>query len=399
MSRNAPPRLFPVSHASGLALNAQLVFDHKPIRQQQKLKTLTKYVQTYPSGWKKRLELAKILYGMGQWEQAIDELSHVIERQPQSIDACLLLGHLWQLTGKEKDAVSLYEQTLPWVQNDVTKYHITGLIAQCHGDLQTALDAFEQAALKEPDNWAHWLLLGKAQLDLEMPSAAQCSFDVILSLNPNEITALLYSADALIQLGQVEPAQQRLELAYEQAPDDFRVLLRLASRRCQQQLVSGKDGETTLRMIRTALRLAPQSAEAHHVLACYHILRTEKPEGKTVMQRFIEHNPNHPYGWYFCAQVLFRLGEVQEAADAIMRCYEFGRCDREIYRTLCEILPAAGRLAILRPILKEMLAAFPLSWSLWNTAGRALIEQFDEHNLGLAYLAKANELAPAPEVA
>ena len=114
MSRNAPPRLFPVSHASGLALNAQLVFDHKPIRQQQKLKTLTKYVQTYPSGWKKRLELAKILYGMGQWEQAIDELSQVIERQPQAIEACLLLGHLWQITGKEEEVISLYEQTLAW---------------------------------------------------------------------------------------------------------------------------------------------------------------------------------------------------------------------------------------------------------------------------------------------
>ena len=394
MSRTASPCLVPVSYANGTTLNAQLVLDQKPIRQQQKLKTLTKYVQTYPSGWKKRFELAKLLYGMGQWEQAMDELSQVIERQPQAIEARLLLGHLWQLAGKEEDADSLYEQTLTWVQDDAAHYHITGLIAQCHHCLETALNAFERAALKDPSNRAHWLLLGQLQLALEMPSAAQRSFEVILFLRPDDVTALLYSHDSLLQLGQLETAQQRLELAHELAPEDFRVLLRLASRRCQQQLVSVTDGETTRRLIRTALRSAPQSAEAHHLLTCYHVFRGEKPEGKTVKQRFIEHNPNNPYGWYFCAQVLFRLGEVQEAADAIMRCYEFGRCDREIYRTLCEILPAAGRLETLRPILKEMLTAFPLSWRLWNTVGRTLVEQLDEHELGLAHLAKATELAP-----
>ena len=394
MSRNTSPCLVPVSYANGTTLNAQLVLDQKPIQQQQKLKTLTKYVQTYPSGWKKRFELAKLLYGMGQWEQAMDELSQVIERQPQAIEARLLLGHLWQLAGKEEDAVSLYEQTLTWVQDDAAHYHITGLIAQCHHCLETALNAFERAALKDPSNRAHWLLLGRLQLALEMPSAAQRSFEVILFLRPDDVTALLYSHDSLLQLGQLETAQQRLELAHELAPEDFRVLLRLASRRCQQQLVSGTDGETTRRLIRTALRSAPQSAEAHHLLTCYHVFRGEKIQGKIIMQRFVEHHPNHPHGWYFYAQVLFHLGEVQKAADAIMRCYGWGRCDREIYRTLCEILPAAGRLETLRPILKEMLTAFPLSWRLWNTVGRTLVEQLDEHELGLAHLAKATELAP-----
>ena len=399
MSRNTATCLVQVSQPNDITLNAQLVLEQKPARQQQKLKTLTKYVQTYPSGWKKRFELGKLLYQMGRWQQAMDELSQVVERQPQAIDARLLLAHLLYLTGKKKEAISCYEQTLTWVQDDATRYHITGLIAQVQAHLQIALDSFERAALKEPDNCAHWLLLGQTQLDLEQPLAARRSFDVILFLKPNDVTALIYGYDALLQLEQVETAQQRLEQAYEQAPNDFRVLLRLANRRCQQRLVSGEDGETTLKFIRTVLQLVPQSAEAHYILAYYHVFRDETLQGKTVMQRFIEHHPNHPYGWYFYAQVLFRLGEMQKAADAIMRCYELGRCDREIYRALCKILPAADRLETLRPILSEMLTVFPMSWNLWATAGRTLIEKFDEHTLGLAYLAKANELAPDPVVA
>lgn len=394
MSRNTFPYLVPVSFGKGTALNAQLVLDQKPTRQQQKLKTLTKYVQTYPSGWKKRFERAKLLYQMGQWQQAMDELAHVVERQPQAIEARLLLGHLWHLTRKDEEAISLYEQTLTWVRDDATRYHITGLIAQCQGRLQAALNSFERAALKDPGNCAHWLLLGQTQLSLENPLAAQRSFDVILSLKPDDVTALIYGYDALLQLDQLETAEQRLKRAYKKAPDDFRVLLRLASRRCQQRLVSDQDGKTTLKFIRTLLRLVPQSAEAHHILACYHVFRGERIQGEAVMQRFIEQHPNYPHGWYFYSRVLFHLGQVQQAADAIARCYEKGGDDREIYRTLCEILPAADRLETLRPILPEMLAAFPLSWSLWTTAGQVLVEQFNDPELGITYSAKATELAP-----
>ncbi|MDB9529660.1 tetratricopeptide repeat protein [Oscillatoria sp. CS-180] len=393
MSRNPSPCLVPVSHANGMDLNAQLVLDQKPIRQQQKLRTLTKYIQSYPSGWKKRFELAKLLYQIGQWQQAIDELSYVVRRQPQVIEARLLLGHLWHLTGKEKNAICLYEQTLAWVQDDATRYHITGLIAQCQRRWQTALDSFESAVLKHPDNSVHWLLLGQIQLRLEKPLAAQRSFDRVLSLKPNDVTALIYSYDALLQLHQVKTAEQRLQQAYKNAPSDFRVLLRLASRRCQQHLVLDDERAATLELIRTVLRLAPQSAEAHHLLACCHVFQGERIAGEAVMQRFVEQYPNHPYGWYFYARLLFQLGQVQKAADTIMHCYQKQECDREIYRACCEILPAAGRLKLLQPMLLEMVAAFPMSWSLWVTVGRVWVEKFNNYELGIAHSTRATELA------
>ena len=58
MSRNTTFRVVSLTQSSGVELNAYLVGDSKPTRQEQKLKTLSEYVQQYPSGWKKRLELA-----------------------------------------------------------------------------------------------------------------------------------------------------------------------------------------------------------------------------------------------------------------------------------------------------------------------------------------------------
>lgn len=61
-------------------MNVHLVLKEKPTRLEQKFITLSKYVQNYPEGWKKRLELANLLYEMGNWQEAVAEYRQVIER-------------------------------------------------------------------------------------------------------------------------------------------------------------------------------------------------------------------------------------------------------------------------------------------------------------------------------
>jgi len=72
--------LLQLCQSSALEMNVHLFLEEKPTRQEQKLNTLSKYVQNYPQGWKKRLELANLLYEMGDWEKAVAEYLQVIER-------------------------------------------------------------------------------------------------------------------------------------------------------------------------------------------------------------------------------------------------------------------------------------------------------------------------------
>ncbi|NER00646.1 MAG: hypothetical protein F6K30_28785, partial [Cyanothece sp. SIO2G6] len=72
----------------------------KPTRQGQKLKTLIQYVQRYPSGWKKRLELAELRYEMGHWEEAILDFRWVLIRQPnlsEGLSIRLKLGKMLEI--------------------------------------------------------------------------------------------------------------------------------------------------------------------------------------------------------------------------------------------------------------------------------------------------------------
>ncbi len=64
MSRITATPLVQLAMPSGVEMNAYLVLDEKPTRQQMKLNTVSQYVQKHPTGWKKRLELAELLYTM-----------------------------------------------------------------------------------------------------------------------------------------------------------------------------------------------------------------------------------------------------------------------------------------------------------------------------------------------
>jgi len=394
MSTITATPLVQLAQPSGVEMNAYLVLDEKPTRQDIKLRTLSKYVQLHPTGWKKRLELAELLYTMGRWEQAVVEYRQVIERQPQLIDVRLHLGKLLQLMGQEADAIALYQSTKDLTRNPATSFHITGLIETCHRRTQAAAKCFERATLLEPDNTFHWLALGLTRMENEAPVKALQAFEQALKLNPNDIVANTHSYDALMAVGDVQQAQQRLQRTLELFPQDLRSLKRSADYRCGMGLVWGTDGKQTLRMIQTMLSIALDAAYAFDSLAQYHLIRGEWKEGVAVLQQFVEQRPLNPSGWYYYAQCLFHTGDFTPAAEAILEAYKLYPQDCEIYRALCEILPEAGRLEELRPLVEEMLERFPERWSVWATAGRVLVEWYQEQEKGCQISAKAVELQP-----
>ncbi len=394
MSRNTVKCLVQLPQPTGLDLNAHLILEEKPARQEQKLKTLTKYVQRYPQGWKKRLQMAELLYARGSWERAVEEYCRVIERQPHRIDMQLKLGKIFQLMGKKAKAIEVYESALLLAPNDATRHHIKGLIEVCRHHHQKAVKEFELAASLEEDKAAHWLALGQVHNKTENAVATVEAFEKVLSFNPHDIIALIQSHDVLLAVGNFPEAWQRLNRARELAPNDYQVLQRLAAHRCRMRLISGEEGKQTKQAIEKALKLAPHSADVHDLKACYHICRGEWAKGVAVLGQFIEGHPNSPSGWYHYAQCLFHTGDSQAAAEAILKAYKLYPKDSQIYQALCEILPAAGRLEELQPLMEEMLELFPQRWSIWATAGRRLVESFQEIERGCNVSARATQLQP-----
>ncbi len=401
MSGKLATYLVQFPQSSGVEMNVHLVLDKKPTRQDQKLKTYRQYVQKYPQGWKKRLELADLLYGMGNWQQAIAEYRQVIERSPQLINVRLHLGKILQMMKREAEAIELYNSALELSCNQGTQHHISGLIAVCKGDSQKAIAAFDAAANLQPDKTVHWLALAQVEMDRENPIGALAAFERVLSINSDDIVALIHSYDALISVGDFQEARQRLDRAIALTPDDFRVLQRQLDQRCGMRLVSGEEGKQTKKLIGSVLRQAPHGAEAYRSLAYYHIYRGDWAQGVDVLAEFTEKHPNNPSAWYYYGQYLFHIGEYQRAAEMMLKAYRLYPNDCEIYRALCEILPVeplplssqAGNVN-LALIVGEMLKRFPERWSVWATAGRVLVESLKDIDRGCSVSVQGTQLQP-----
>ncbi|MBD2490797.1 lipopolysaccharide assembly protein LapB [Aulosira sp. FACHB-615] len=418
MPGNLITSLVQFTQFSGLELNAHLVLEEKPARQKQKLITLSKYVQKYPQGWKKRLELADLLYEMGNWEQAVAGYRQVIERQPQLIHVRLQLGKILQLMGQKKEAREIYEPALLLSVNEATQNHIKGLIAVCRGESQKAIITFNLAATLEPDNVVHWLALAQVHQKRENPLGTLSTLEQVLSIKPDDVVGLIHSYDALMAVGDIPAARGRLNKLIALAGDDFRVLQRqidqrctaLSLSKCQMRLVSGEEGKLTKSMITSLLRQTPHGAEAHKSLAYYHILRGDWVQGVEVLAKFTAEHPNHPYGWYYYGRCLFETGEYEKAAVMMAKAYHLYPHDCEIYRGLCEILPLEphplplsyeergvreeGSQMTLASIVEEMLKRFPERWSVWATVGRVFVEHFQELERGCSFSQQGTQLQP-----
>ncbi len=316
MSRNNTSKFLSFTQPSGVKLNINLVLEENLTRQDQKLRTLTQYVHKYPSGWKKRLELANLLYAMGKWEEGVEEYRQVLKQKPHLIEVRLKLGKMLQLMESKAEAIEVYKNTLPIIDSltaqntlESTRQHILGLIAICQGDTQGAILAFESAASLETKNPSHWLLLGQVHMEREDAVAALQAFETILSLKPDDLVALLASYDALLKMGNLRKAEGYLSKAEDLAAGDVRVLKRLAHHRCRKRLVTGKEGKRTKQIITAALKLAPDAPDIHNSLAYYYIFRGEVDKGVSILQQFTDLHPNNPNGWYYYGRCLFHTGE------------------------------------------------------------------------------------------
>jgi len=375
-------------------MNAHFVSGEKPGRQAQKLSALSKYVQKYPQGWKKRLELANLLCQMGNWQQAVAEYHQVIERQPHLIEVRLQLGKILQVMGRPQEAIDIYEQALSLSENQGTQHHIHGSIAVCRHESQQAIVAFNLAARLEPTKVVHWLALAQVHQQREDPLGAIGACEPILSINPNDVVALIYSYDALLAWGNIPAAKERLSQLIALAGDDLRVLQRQIEHRCQRRWISGKAGKLTKKLITAALHQAPQGAEVRNLLAYYHILRGDWAQGVKVLAEFTAEHPKHPYGWYFYGQCLFETGNFQQAAKMMGKAYRLYAEDCAIHQALCDILPAAKQLEALRPVVEEMLQQFPDRWSVQAKAGRVWVEQFQAVERGCRVSEQGTILQP-----
>jgi len=151
--------------SSGVVSRFEIFVDRKPSREQQKIRTLRKYIAQHGNGWKKRLALADLLYQTGGWAEAVEGYRYVLQKQPWLIATSVRLGGILTLMDCREEAIEVYKMAYAFARQPATRCHLRGLLELCRYNLPAALEFIHKATVLEPDNAAHKQALMACQLE------------------------------------------------------------------------------------------------------------------------------------------------------------------------------------------------------------------------------------------
>jgi RNA polymerase sigma factor (sigma-70 family) len=358
-----------------------------------RLKTLSKYVGKHAGGWKRRLNLADLLYETGQWREAVEQYRLVLKKPRRMINPYLRLGRILHLMERDEEAIEVYRGASLVVNNVASHHHLAGLIEVCRRRYDLAAREFQRASMLEPHNVNHKLEMGMIYLLEGAHVEALRAFDESLKIKPDEARALTYSCEALLNTGRLRESRQRITLALEINPENVPALKWLADRRSSAGLVKGLEGQRTRQLIKKALRLSPDSVQTHESLALYYLFRGEWVKSVSVLRTYNEDHPTCPEGWHYYAALLYRTGDSGAATEAIMKAHALHGGDWRIQQTACEILASAQKFSSLSTILEEI-PEHSSHWQLWTAAGLALAAAGHKPTIACAIASRGPRIQP-----
>lgn len=123
-----------------------LSLNKKPSRLDQRKKSLTTYISNFPSGWKKRVELARILLLQGHMEESLHHLTLVLEKQGQNFESRLYCLLILDALGRKEEGLKICREALPHVRSDSARLYFHAWTEYFKGHYRTAAEFFEKAA-------------------------------------------------------------------------------------------------------------------------------------------------------------------------------------------------------------------------------------------------------------
>jgi len=402
-SRPCPRALEVVSALSPSGLERELeLWLPEPSRPPsgRRLASLERYVERHPTGWKKRLELARQLGRGGRFGEAVEHYGQVTERQPRRPGPWLEQAFLLTALGRREEAREVHARAQAAAARVATRHHLAGAIAGFEGRLGDAAEALGEAARLEPSNPVHPLVLGAIYLEAGWVTEAVEILTSARSRARTNPVVLLLCHDALRRAGRLLEATRCLEEAVAEEGAGAPVLARLLDLRSRARKVEGEEGEITRELLRQLVRRDPHLATTHRGRARLQLARGAWEAAEGELASFLEEHPNHAAAWHFHGRILEQVGKLGAAATALHQAFDLDPQDPAVRRSLIRLLPRAGSVEAARELARETLEASPHHPEILCLVARELARFPDERPLVRELLHRSATLQPRlPKVA
>ncbi len=383
----------------GLVRTVPVFLKRQSPRQSTREQTLLDYIARHPGGWKKRIELAEILYSQGEWNKSIRQLEMVIQKNPHSIDTFLTLGQLLKDTGRCRQAASVYRKASSYVHNQSSKRYLNGMRELCHSNRREGIRELNTAVKLEPKNTTFLNALALIHLEGDFTHQAAEFFERVLAVDSKNLVALTHIYEPLLAMGCMNKAEKAVDRLLYLCPGNAPALHRKILHACLKGYVCGEAGQHTRKLLKKLKRAAPTFHGTSEARAAYYFARGDQRKALGVLEDFCRAYPRCYDGLYNYSVWLFRCGNLDAAARIIARLVTVDEKNLRTLLTAGEIFGAAEDFKRLHRVTEAIERYHPDSWRGSCFRGLQLATRYYDLEAAEHYFHRAAGLQPAiPEI-
>jgi|GEM_PF-3289481 len=285
------------------------------------VKALQKLCDLQPENLEQRLELAETLVENGRWSSARRQLEHILHRQPNHLDALMVLAFVQEMSDEVPQAIGTLEKVLSLdANNKEAREQLGDLLSEEAHDLlygnreiERAGALFDRLMELNPDDFHGYMGWAKIHVhEQDGPDAIDRIFKRYIETGPDDPIVHLNVANAYLEFDMSRKAKTHIDQAEEMAGDDAELLLELG-----KALYGHSPGQSE-RFFKRALHFSPDDAEFYFQLGSWMVMR-DPWEAKKYLEKCLRIDDSHLSARTDLALVYSLLGDRKKAEENMLR--------------------------------------------------------------------------------
>lgn|SRR5215469_6095724 len=266
-------------------------------------------------------QLAKLLYTRSQVSQAKELLLQLAEHGVVSADLQALLGNCFESEHQPELALEAYQRAIQMEPSRIDHYEdLISLLLYLRRTKDT-LALVKQALAIAPNDARPWVWKGNVDLHRNSYKDAMEDYKHAAVMDSSNPDALYGISAAYFVTGQTEAAIDECKAGITRFPNDARFYVAYAN-----MLLASPDaikleaqGE---KLLQKAVKLAPQSAQAHYLLGQLAMQQGKLKEAEAELLLSVQSDPDRSKAHFALAGVYRRMRRLDEAAKEFARYQE-----------------------------------------------------------------------------
>jgi tetratricopeptide (TPR) repeat protein len=259
--------------------------------------------------------------------EAAMALDQWLQRQPDNPQALIVQGELYDLQGRQYDAIASYRRALTVdAEFDEARLRLCAVQMQL-GLAEEALPHLEYLTRRFPENLMVQVYLVRVYDRLRRPEDAEKMLEKVLARQPHFAAALAERGKLALRAGQREQAEKWLREAAQVDPSDYQTHYQLYqcleqngksddAREEQKRLRQIEDDIKNIQEISTMkMQLAPHDPDLHYQAGMIALRAGATEEGLRWLHSALQEDPNHAATHQALAEHYQRVGDFARARE------------------------------------------------------------------------------------